>query len=167
MYNSQLMVNINISHLSSKIRNHSLKLSFFISTKWSRHGILIFSVFGPKWEAWTAAPGFARIRVPGCSGSPRHEPCHCRRRHCRIFKWRILVWKQRTALGWHYKTFLPESSQTKGNNVAGKQFKESSEASYWRSRKRYTLTKVSLQAQWSFHIGQTGHTEKFSFLFFS
>lgn len=103
----------------------------------------IFLVFCPKWEAWPTAPGFAH-RFPGCSSSPGHWLCHCRR-YCGIFKWRILMWKQRTSLGCHYKTFLPESSQTKGNNDAGKQFKEGSEAGHWRSRKRYTLTKLAFE----------------------
>ena len=106
------------------------------------HYVFVFLVFHPKWEAWTTAPGFAH-RVPGRSSSPRHQPSHGRRRCCGIFQRRILVWEQGTSLGWHYKTLFPESCQTKGNNAAGKQFKESSEASHWGGRKRYTLTEAA------------------------
>ena len=114
-------------------------------------------MFHPKWEAWTTAPGFA-LRVPDRSSSPRHQPSHGRR-CCGIFQRRILVWEQGTSLGSHYKTLFPESCQTKGNNAAGKQFKESSEASHWGGRKRYTLTKAASEVSNIFIVS----TREFSY----
>lgn len=102
----------------------------------------VFLVFGPQREARTAAPGRAHgVRVR-CT-CPGHPLSHCGGRGHGIFERGILVRKQGTALGWHRKTVLPESPQSKGDIVAGEQFKESSEAGHWRSQQRYTLATVA------------------------
>lgn len=127
--------------------------------------IFVFLVFCPKWEAWTAAPGFAH-RLPGWSSSPNHQHRHRRRGSCGVVQRRIPLWKQGPAPGWHYKTFLPESCQVEGNNVEGQQFRESSEAGHWRSQKRYAWTKsdfekvspIPIASTMGFHIAQTWHT---------
>lgn len=103
--------------------------------------LFVFSVLSPKWEAWTTATSPA-CRPSGQSSSPRGRPCNPWRGHLGVYQWRVLGWKQGPAREWHWETLLPESFEAPGNNAAGQQSKEGSEASHWRSWKRYTLANL-------------------------